>query len=141
MAVEFEPLHDRLTVVPAGTCGGRPMSDPVVQRVWLPIIGPASIVVAAELARGLAACPSGFSVGTADLAARCGLSESMAKHQPLPRTIGRLIRFRFAAWVDPGRRLAVACDAPPLTARMLERVPVSVRSSRSLDLEWDRLRG
>ena len=91
MAVEFEPLHDRLTVVPAGTFGG--------------------------------------------------LSENMAKHQPLPRTIGRLIRFRFAAWVDPGCRLAVACDAPPLTARMLERVPVSVRSSRSLDLEWDRLRG
>ena len=70
MAVEFEPLHDRLTVVPAGTCGGRPMSDPVVQRVWLPIIGPASVVVATELGRGLAACPSGFVVGTADLAAR-----------------------------------------------------------------------
>jgi hypothetical protein len=80
MAVEFEPLHDRLTVVPAGTVGGRPMSDPVVQRVWLPIIGPASIVVAAELARGLAACPGGFVVGTADLAARCGLSENMSKH-------------------------------------------------------------
>ena len=141
MAVELELLHDRLTVVPAGSCGDRPMSDPVVQRVWLPIIGRSSVVVAAELARGLAACPSGFVVGTADLAARCGLSENMAKHQPLPRTVGRLIRFRFAAWVDPGRRLAVACDAPPLTARMLERVPVSVRSSRSLATEWDRLRG
>ena len=141
MAVELELLHDRLTVVPAGSCGDRPMSDPVVQRVWLPIIGPSSVVVAAELARGLAACPSGFVVGTADLAARCGLSENMAKHQPLPRTVGRLIRFRFAAWVDPGRRLAVACDAPPLTARMLERVPVTTRSSRSLATEWDRLRG
>ena len=141
MAVELELLHDRLTVVPAGSCGDRPMSDPVVQRVWLPIIGRSSVVVAAELARGLAACPSGFVVGTADLAARCGLSENMAKHQPLPRTIGRLIRFRFATWVDPGRRLAMACDAPPLTARMLERVPSSVRSSRSLDTEWDRLRG
>lgn len=141
MAVEFEALHDRLTVVPAGTPGDRPLSDPVVQRVWLPIVGPASVVVAAELARGLAACPSGFVVGSADLAARCGLSENMAKHTPLPRTIGRLIRFRFAAWVDPGCRLAVACDAPPLTARMLDRVPVSVRSSRTLDTEWDRLCG
>lgn len=141
MAVEFEPLHDRLTVVPAGTPGDRPLSDPVVQRVWLPIVGPASVVVAAELARGLTTCPSGFVIDTSDLAARCGLSENMAKHQPLPRTIGRLIRFRFATWVDPGRRLAVACDAPPLTARMLERVPVTTRSSRSLATEWDRLRG
>ena len=141
MAVEFEPLHDRLTVVPAGTPGDRPLSDPVVQRVWLPIVGPASVVVAAELARGLTTCPSGFVIDTADLAARCGLSENMAKHRPLPRTIGRLIQFRFATWVDPGRRLAAVCDAPPLTARMLERVPSSVRSSRSLDTEWDRLRG
>jgi hypothetical protein len=117
--------HDPLPVVP--------LVDPIVEELghdarsryaetfWLPVLGPASVVLLRRLADCLDESPEGFLLPLAPAAATIGLGHSGGCNAPLIRTLGRLVTFGIARVNGDG--LAVRRCLPPLARRHIVRLP------------------
>lgn len=117
--------QDPVTVVP--------LVDPVVDALgydprsayaetfWLPVLGPASLVLLRRVADCFDDRPAGFPLPLAPTAASLGLGHSGACNAPLIRTLGRVITFGMAT--VQGDHLAVRRRLPPLARRHITRLP------------------
>ena len=98
-----------------------------VERYWLSILGPSSILLIRRLAMELEQQPDGFTFETAQWAQELGLGIKGGKNGPFWRSILRACRFGAAQ--RNGDLLAVRRRLPPLTARQIERLPGQLRLS------------
>ena len=115
--VEHEPftvvrLHD--DVIDAV---GHPAAHPYVERFWLPIIGPSSVLALRRIARWLERSPAGVTASIGLLAGDLGIGQSSAA-----RTLARLVGFDLAA-ITPADHLGVRTVLPPLPRRLAVRLP------------------
>lgn len=117
--------HDPVAIVPlvdpvVDTVGYDPRSN-YVETFWLPVLGPASLVLLRRIADFLDDSPTGFPLPLAPTAASLGLGHTEALNAPLVRTLGRVVRFGMAAIED--EHLAVRRRLPPLARRHIARLP------------------
>jgi len=115
--IEHEPftvvrLHD--DVIDAV---GQTAAHPYVERFWLPIIGPSSVLALRRIAQWLDASPAGVEVSLGLLAGDLGIGQAAAS-----RTLARLVGFELAA-ITPADQLAVRTVLPPLPRRLTMRLP------------------
>lgn len=101
--------------------GGQwPLRHPYVEVCWMPVLGPSSVAL-------LRLAPLLWLDGVPavhdrnDLAHQLGLGRGAR----LAEVCHRLARFGHATW--DGQRLVLPVAMPSLTARQLERVPLSVQ--------------
>lgn len=98
---------------------GHPARSPYVERYWLPILGPSSIV----LLRHLSLCELGMEHDLSELSQRMGMTANVGgRHAPIRRTISRLCNFGAARPGGYGR-LQVRSYLPPLPQRYHVRLP------------------
>lgn len=110
-----DPVLDRL--------GHDPRSG-YVERFWLSILGPSCLLLLRRLATELERQPDGFDLDTVQWASELGIGMKGGKNGPFWRAIER--GCRFGAAQRAGHRLAVRRRLPPLTARQVERLPLSL---------------
>lgn len=102
------------------TAGFEPRSL-YVETYWLAILGPSATWALRRLSAAVEHSPSGTWVPKEPFARTLGLSGRPGRHNPLVRTLGRLVLFRMAIVEDDV--LAVRTVIPPLTDRALRRLP------------------
>jgi len=106
-------------------CGHDLRSD-YVERFWLGVLGPATVLMLRRFARGFAERPDGFRVHPVDTAAALGLGRGTGKSSIIARTIDRACQFG-AARIEGPDQLAVRSMLASLTDRQLARLPEPVR--------------
>ena len=109
--------------VPAVNRAGFPLDHPYIERCWAPILGPSSILLLRRMP-DLWKQSTTVAVPLDELATSLGLGHGTGRNSPIWRTLDRVVRFRFAEWSGE-RELDVYTEAPPLSARHIDRVPDS----------------
>ena len=94
---------------------------PYSEVVWLPRIGPSSVLAWRRLAGLLLHHPDGYPLDVAAFAQDLGLGTGTGAHSPLARTLRRLVQFELAAFVDD-ITYAVRRRIPPASASQLCRL-------------------
>ncbi len=105
---------------------GHDLRSDYVERFWLGVLGPATVLMLRRFARGFAERPDGFRVHPVDTAAALGLGRGTGRSSIIGRTIDRACQFG-AARVEAPDQLAVRSMLPSLTDRQLARLPEPVR--------------
>lgn len=108
--------------------GGHDLRGEYVERFWLPILGPSTLVLVRRIARGLDHAPGGFRIDLELTAAALGLGTAQGKKGPLPRALHRAQTFGFARPVGTDK-VAFRTRAATLTVRQLERLPHIVQAA------------
>lgn len=106
---------------------GFPLDDPYLERCWLPILGPTSVLLLRRMPVLWRDDPA-VGVPVDELAVALGLGHKVGGQSPLFRTLDRLARFNFAYRVKDNQ-LDVYTEVPPLNTRQLESLPPSVRAA------------
>ena len=141
-------LAPPISLVPTDPVGGetivgetvvlRPFVDPVVdahgydprstyvELFWLGVLGPSSVWLLRRVATGFDAWPDGFELDVQDTADALGLAAGH-RNSAFTRTVMRVVQFGMARLVDDG--IEVRRRLPPLSARHLARLPVSLRQA------------
>lgn len=77
---------------------GVAVTNPYVETVWLPVIGPTAFLSYRRLWFWVSAEPAGHvGVDLAAFSRMLGVAYAGGRHSPLPRALNRLVRFGFAA--------------------------------------------
>lgn len=120
---------------------GFSLDDPYVERCWAPVLGPSSILLLRRIPDLWKQSPT-VGVRVDELGRSIGLGGGKGRHSPIRHTLDRIVRHRFARWVDD-HELAVWTEARPLNDRHLARVPDGVRQDheRLLARHLDTLAG
>ncbi len=129
----------RLTVRPwwdpdLAAHGHDPRSE-YVERFWLGVVGPSTLLLLRRLARGFDEFPGGFHVDVAETAGALGLGHGTGRNAPLQRTVDRACNFGLARRraAAPGATalpvVEVRLHLPGLAPHQLARLPESVRRS------------
>ncbi|KAA0233626.1 MAG: hypothetical protein JJLCMIEE_03229 [Acidimicrobiales bacterium] len=123
-----------------------PWSDPVidlkgfdprstyVERFWLSVIGPSTLLLLRRFARGFDEHRDGFAIDLADTAVALGLAPREGRNSPFVRALHRSEQFGLARFADH-RTLKVRRRVPPLTRRQVQRLPEPVQRSHARWLE------
>lgn len=126
LAPEPDPL-------PAARLAIEPWADPVidrlghdprsayVERFWLSILGPSTVVLLRRLAVELDDHPEGVTLDLAETAASIGVGMKGGRQSAFMRTVNRVCRFGGARWQGPDQ-LGVRRKLPPLTRGQLVRL-------------------
>jgi len=125
-----------ITLIPwKGAPGSRPSHDarsPYVERCWLPILGPSTLLFLRFAVEMLDDAGEGASLALGEIARALGLGGRAGDTGPFLRMLSRAVDFHVAKWVNTGT-VAVRRDLPELSPRQLERAPEVVRTAhRSL---------
>jgi hypothetical protein len=119
-------VDDSLTIRPLpdpviDAVGFDPRSD-YVERFWLGILGPSTLLLLRRIAAALEQSPSGFALPLHDTARELGVGHMGGRNSPFVRALGRLCTFDLAA---PGGEgvLAVRRRVPPLNRRQIVHLP------------------
>lgn len=127
-------LNDRITVTrwddPNLIGFGHDLRGEYVERFWLGVLGPATIMLLRRLARGFEVRPDGFRVEVTETALALGLGRGTGRNSMIGRTIDRACTFGVAR-VEGSTTLAVRSMLPPLTDRQLRRLPATVRKAHT----------
>ena len=99
-----------------------------VERFWLGVLGPSTVLLLRRFARGLEERPNGFRVSLSDTAQAIGLGRGDGRQAPISRTIDRACDFGLARR-DAVDTLSIRTHLPRLTPRQLSRLPEVVRST------------
>jgi hypothetical protein len=99
---------------------GFPVNSLYTEAVLLPILGPSATFCLRRLGAWAAAEPDGTTVDTRQLAGDLGLSDTLARHSPITRTVRRLCQFDMADWQPD--ELSVRTAVAPLGERHLRRL-------------------
>jgi hypothetical protein len=120
---------------PDRSLAGYDVLDPYVERFWLPVLGPSSVLLARKLYRDLTFRPPGSAgsadysltydeAGFADLARCLGIKPRM-----LHRSLDRLVSFSvLGPPTSPGGPHLLPRKWPPLRAGAVARLPDSLRA-------------
>lgn len=118
-----------------------PCSDPAFpvlheyfEVVYGPLIGPASVLLARNLARHVTTAGGPVTLCPVELALQLGLrashDEPVGKTSPLSKAIDRLAHHRLARHLDTNI-LGVVVYVPPLTATALGKLPDSIQRAHT----------
>ncbi|MGH9138905.1 MAG: hypothetical protein ACRD0G_17985 [Acidimicrobiales bacterium] len=99
------------------------------ERFWLPLIGPSAMCFARQLADGLEAAPTGFSLSTEEAARGLGLGAKGGRRSPFQRTIRRLAQFRIVHFDERTEVLLTRRRLPPVTRTQLSKLPSPLRTA------------
>jgi hypothetical protein len=101
---------------------GHDPHDQYCEQFWLPIVGPSVYLLGRRFVMWLADNPDGLTVPLVPLSTAIGLGQGTGRTSPLVRSLSRMVAFGLAR-VDPGDRLAVRRQWPPLTLARARRLP------------------
>jgi hypothetical protein len=131
------------TVEPLHTLTVRPWPDDVLDRVgldprsayverfWLPVLGPSSILLLRRLAAELERSPDQVELAIEDTARSLGLGSRGGRSSPFLRTVGRCCQFRLAHLDDADGVLLARRMLPPLTRPQVMRLPEPLQQSHA----------
>ena len=105
---------------------GFSLDDPYLERCWLPVLGPTSVLMLRRMPLMWQRDPA-VGVPVDELAAVLGLNGT-GRNSPVWRTVDRLVRFNFANRVSDSY-VEVYTEVPPLGSRHLAGLPQSVRDA------------
>ena len=105
---------------------GFALDHPYLERCWLPVIGPTSVLMLRRMPILWQHDPA-VGVPVEELAAVLGLGGT-GRNSPVWRTIDRLARFNFANRIGDNH-VEVYTEVPPLSRRHLAALPASVRET------------
>lgn len=120
----MHPLDPTITVtgdIDPDNADGFPLLHPYLEQVWLPILGPSTILALRSIGRRLGTDLRPFRLELADLAAELGLGSGTGRNSIVCRTVGRAERFGHARILDPAHLEVVALVRPvpePLRTRL-----------------------
>lgn len=124
---------------------GFPLDHPYIEQVWLPVLGPTSVLLLRRAGSLLDEHPQGVRVDLVELSRAFGLGpkpgvEEVGRHAPIRRTLDRVVQFRLGSWLGDDR-LGVYTKVPAVSRSQAERLPESVRGlhDRLLDDHLGRL--
>jgi len=100
--------------------------DPYVERFWLPVLGPSTVLLLRRFARGFEEQPSGFRVGVRDTSLALGLGRGTGRNSPIMHTVDRAATFGLLRRADEGR-IAVRTHMPLLAPRHVRRLTPVLR--------------
>ncbi len=103
-----------------------PIASDYVQLLWLPILGPSSIVLLQRLDL-LIGRTARISIPAHELARSLGLGHTPSRGSLLDRSIDRCRDFHLLRELIPGL-IEVPRELPPLSARQLKRLPESLQA-------------
>lgn len=132
--ITIEPWPDPVI----DTVGHDPRSA-YVERFWLGVLGPTTVLLFRRLAVLLDGTPEGFSLDLSETAATLGLSGREHRHadqSPIIRSLVRSCTFGVARAESPNA-FVVRRRFPPLTRRQLERLPAVLRGEHRQWTERD----
>lgn len=109
-----------------------------VERFWLPVLGPSTVLLLRLLNDELDDHPDGTELEAAEVAGALGLSwhENVGRNSPFVRTLLRSCQFGFTR-ICAEATLAVRRAVPDLPRRHLSRLPAGLQR---LHAEWMRRR-
>jgi hypothetical protein len=120
---------------PAQTSGHHPRST-YVERFWLPVLGPSTIVLVRQLAQRIS--EGEREVDLAVLARTLGLGDSTQRERGFHRTLRRALDFDVLRYTA-ARTLGLRALLPTLSVRQVEHLPETLRTEhRSLGPEGSR---
>jgi hypothetical protein len=130
---------------PAASLTVRPWPDDVLDRVgvdprsayverfWLPLLGPSSILLLRRLAAELESSPSEVQLSVEATALSLGLGMRAGRSSPFARTVRRLCQFNLAHFDEHERLLLARRKLPPLNRPQVNRLPEHLQRSH---LDW-----
>ena len=107
---------------------GHDPRSPYVERFWLGVLGPSSVVFLRKLAAELEANPAGFDLPLAETARTLGLGMRGGRNSPFLRTINRCAQFRMVHLEENDNVLLARRKLPPLNRGQVGRLPDEVRA-------------
>jgi hypothetical protein len=93
-----------------------------VERFWLSLLGPTSVLLLRRLANELELQPAGFDLSVEDTARALGVGTKGGRSSPFARTVQRLCQFRLAHLDEPGDVLLARRKIPPLNRGQVVRL-------------------
>jgi len=117
-----DPVIDRL---------GHDPRSAYVERFWLSILGPSTVVLMRRLALELDEHPEGTTLDLVDTARSIGVGMKGGRQSPFMRTIDRVCRFGGARW-QATDQLAVRRKLPPLTRGQLTRLSPALQQQHEV---------
>jgi hypothetical protein len=94
-----------------------------VERFWLGVLGPSSVVFLRRLAAELESSPSGFTLPLEETARTLGLGMRGGRNSPFLRTITRCAQFHLVQFDERGATLLARRKLPPLTRGQITKLP------------------
>ncbi len=94
-----------------------------VERFWLGVLGPSSVLFLRRLAAELEASPAGFRLPMEDTARALGLGIRGGRNSPFVRTIHRCAQFHLVHLDERGATLLARRKLPPLTRGQVTKLP------------------
>lgn len=104
-----------------------------VERFWLPLLGPSSILFMRRLAAELEASPAEVELDIESTAKSLGLGMRGGRNSPFMRTVQRCCQFHLAHFEEPAGLLLARRKLPPLTRPQVNRLPEQLQVIHS---EW-----
>jgi hypothetical protein len=102
--------------------------SPYVERFWLPLLGPSSVVLLRRLAAELEVQPTEVLLPVEGTARSLGLGTRGGRGSSFLRTLERCRQFHLVHLEEDGCTLLVRRKLPPLNRGQVGRLPPAVRS-------------
>lgn len=99
---------------------------PYLEQVWLPILGPSTVLALRSIGRRLGTDLQPFRLDIADLAAELGLGTGTGPNSTIHRTLARAERFGHARITGPDH-LEIAALIRPVPEALQRRLPHAAR--------------
>ncbi len=114
----------------ANTDGGYDPRSNYCELFWLPLLGPASVLLLRRTAFLFDAHPNGCDIDLGSFAASLGLRGGQGRSSTLYRTFDRLRRFHFAdtTWLDDGA-VEVVRTVHALTPGGVDKLPAPLQAA------------
>ena len=117
---------------PAVEPSGVDPRDPYVERYWLGVLGPSTVLLLRRFARGLDERPEGFKVPVIDTSLALGLGRGVGRNSPIIRTVDRAETFGMLRRTAHDR-IEARTRMPLLSPRQLRQLPPVLRR---LHADW-----
>jgi hypothetical protein len=105
--------------------------SPYVERFWLPLLGPSSVLLLRRLATELEANPAEVELPVDDTAKSLGLGMRGGKTSPFLRTVHRCCQFHLTHLDEANGVLLARRKMPPLTRPQVNRLPERLQESHA----------
>ena len=104
-----------------------------VERFWLGVLGPSSVVFLRRLAAELESSPSGFTLPLEETARTLGLGMRGGRNSPFLRTISRCAQFHLLHFDERAATILARRKLPPLTRGQVTKLPDALQQQH---VDW-----